>query len=152
MKNKEFEKLLMNLKNELNDKMNLEQNLKEKEKPIDLELKNESKELFLDTMMEKDKEIKELKLKLSRYPFELKEGEKIMSIIFTSVDQKVCHSIICKNKEKFNIIENKFYEAYPDYLETENFFTLNGKKVNKYKTLDDNNIKNNDIILLNVIE
>ena len=102
--------------------------------------------------MEKDKELKELKLKLSRYPFELMEGEKIMSIILSTVDQKIHHSIICKNKEKFNIIENKFYEAYPDFIETENFFTLNGKKINKYKTLDENNIKNNDIILLNVFE
>ena len=153
MKNKEFEKELINLKNKLNDKINLELNQKEKEKekPINIEFKNESKELFLETIMEKDKEIKELKLKLSRYPFELMEGEKIISIILTSVDQKFFHSIICKNKEKFNIIENKFYEAYPDYIETENFFTLNGKKVNKYKTLDDNNIKNNDIILLNII-
>ena len=152
MKNKEFEKELINLKNKLNNKINFEPNQKEKEKPINIEFKNESKELFLDAIMEKDKEIKELKLKLSRYPFELMEGEKIISIILTSVDQKFFHSIICKNKEKFNIIENKFYEAYPDYIETENFFTLNGKKVNKYKTLDDNNIKNNDIILLNVIE
>ena len=152
MKNKEFEKQLINLKNKLDNKINLELNQKEKEKPINIEIKNESKELFLDSILEKDKEIKDLKLKLSRYPFELMEGEKIISIILTSVDQKFCHSIICKNKEKFNIIENKFYEAYPEYIETENFFTLNGKKVNKYKTLDDNNIKNNDIILLNVIE
>jgi len=154
MKNEEFENELINLKNKINDKINLELNQKEKEKekPLNIEFKNESKELFLETIMEKDKEIKELKLKLSRYPFELMEGEKIISIILTSVDQKFFHSFICKNKEKFNIIENKFYEAYPDYIETENFFTLNGKKVNKYKTLDDNNIKNNDIILLNVIE
>ena len=110
------------------------------------------KNYFLIQFWEKDKEIKDLKLKLSRYPFELIEGEKIISIILTSVDQKFCHSIIWKYIEKFNINENKFYEAYPEYIETENFFTLNGKKVNKYKTLDDNNIKNNDIILLNVIE
>ena len=152
MKNKEFEKQIINLKNELNSKINLEANLQEKEKSINIDFKNESKEKFLEAIMEKDKEIKELKLKLSRYPFELMEGEKIMAIILTSVDQKIHCSIICKNKEKFNIIENKFYEAYPDYIETENFFTLNGKKINKYKTLEENNIKNNDIILLNVFE
>ena len=152
MKNKEFEKQIINLKNELNSKINLEANLQEKEKSINIDFKNESKEKFLEAIMEKDKEIKELKLKLSRYPFELMEGEKIMAIILTSVDQKIHYSIICKNKEKFNIIENKFYEAYPDYIETENFFTLNGKKINKYKTLEENNIKNNDIILLNVFE
>ena len=147
MKNKEFEKQLIN-KNELNNKINLESNIQEKEKSIN----KESIELFYEAIMEKDKELKELKLKLARYPFELMEGEKIMSIILSTVDQKIHHSIICKNKEKFNIIENKFYEAYPDYIETENFFTLNGKKINKYKTLDENNIKNNDIILLNVFE
>ena len=52
------------------------------------------KNYFLIQFWEKDKEIKDLKLKLSRYPFELIEGEKIISIILTSVDQKFCHSII----------------------------------------------------------
>ena len=60
--------------------------------------------------MEKDKELKELKQKikesnqkLSRYPFELNEGEELMTINFSSVDQKIQnYSIICKNIYPFS--------------------------------------------------
>ena len=102
--------------------------------------------------MEKDNEIKELKLKLSRYPFELKEGEKLMTVIITSNDQSIHNSIICKNTDKFNKVENRLYELFPEYSETENYFVVNGNKINKYKTLDDNKINDNDIIVLNVLE
>jgi hypothetical protein len=40
------------------------------------------------------------------------------------------------------------YDEYPEYIESENYFLVNGKKVNKYKTLEYNKIKNNDIIML----
>ena len=106
----------------------------------------------LNAVLEKDKEIKELRLKLSRYPFQLEEGEKLISVIFISFDQKVHHSMICKNTTKFSIIEGKLYEEYKDYEELETYFTVNGKRINRHKTLDDNQIKNNDIIMLNVVE
>ena len=102
--------------------------------------------------MEKDREIKDLKLKLSRYPFELNDGEELMSLIFISVDQKLHCSIICKNIDKFNKVESKLYDNYSEYAENENYFTFNGIKINKYKTLKENNIKNNNIIILNTIE
>jgi len=37
----------------LDNKINLELNQKEKEKPINIEIKNESKELFLDSILGK---------------------------------------------------------------------------------------------------
>ena len=54
--------------------------------------------------------IDELKAKLSRFPFELKEGEKIMSIIITSPDKKNIKSIICKNTDIFYNMEKKLYQ------------------------------------------
>ena len=106
----------------------------------------------INSILEKDKEIKELRLKLSRYPIQLEEGEKLISVIFVSSDQKVHYSIICKNTSKFSIIEGKLYEEYNDYEEPETFFTVNGRRINRHKTLYDNKIKNNDIIMLNVVE
>ena len=107
---------------------------------------------FLEAILKKDKEIEELKLKLSRYPFELAKGEKLMSIIFNSIDQKVNYSIICKNTDKFCNIETQLYDAYPEYSESINIFTVNGNKINRNKNLDDNKIKNNDIIILNKMD
>jgi len=103
---------------------------------------------LLKAVLKKDKEIEELKLKLSRFPFELAQGEKLISIIFASTDQKVLYSTICKNTDKFGNIELKLYDAYPDYSESVNIFTVNGKKINRSKNLDENKIKNHDTIIL----
>ena len=94
----------------------------------------------------KENEIKQLKQIM---PYELKNGEKLMPIIFTSTDQKIHCAFICKNTDKFNLIENLLYEVYPEYQENENFFTVNGNRVNKSKTMEQNNIKPSSIILLN---
>jgi len=73
-----------------------------------------------------------------------------MSVIFISPNQKIHHSIICKKTDQFTKIETQLYKEYPDYRDLENYFVVNGQKINKYKTLKDNNIKNSDIITLNI--
>ena len=111
----------------------------------------DSKESLITTILEKEREIKALKIKLSRYPFILEEGEKLMVLNFKSVDQKIQnHSIICKNTDIFNYIEKKLYDDFKEYYDTENYFTVNGNKIHKLKNLDENKLHNNDIILLNV--
>ena len=115
-------------------------------------LEKESKESFIDTIMAKDKEIRELKLKLSRYPFTLEEGEKLISIIFQSSDQSLHSSIICKNTDKFHKVEEIICEKNPKFIDTENFFYLNGTKINRNKTIEQNGIKDDDIILLNTFD
>ena len=75
-----------------------------------------------------------------------------MSVIITSPDQKIHFSIICKNTTSFNRIEEKIYKDYPEYLEIENYFLVNGNKINKYKTMEENKIKNSDIIVLHQLE
>ena len=91
-------------------------------KLLNKNLEKESKDSFIDTIMAKDKEIRELKLKLSRYPFTLEEGEKLISIIFQSSDQSLHSSIICKNTDKFHKVEEIIYEKNPKFIDTENFF------------------------------
>ena len=103
---------------------------------------------LLDDIESKEKEIKKLNEMKSRFPFELLENEKLMTLIIISNDQKIHYSLVCKNTQKFTIIEYKLYEKYPEYLEFENFFLINGNKINKYKSLEENNIKNSDIITL----
>ena len=136
----------------LKEKYNKLKNLQEvrPKMPID---NSEIRDSLYESVFEKEKEIKELRLQLSRYPLPLNDGEKLMSLIFTSADQVIHHSVICKNNELFNKVENRLYEdGFLEYKESENFFTFNGLKINKNKSLDENNIKNSDIIILNVIE
>ena len=100
---------------------------------------------LLEELKSKENELNQFK---SNYPCELKKGEKLMTVIFLSVDQKVHYAFICKNTDIFNKIENKLYEIYPEYIESENYFTVHGVNVNKYKTFEQNNIKNSDIIIM----
>ena len=99
-------------------------------------------------LLELNKKIDELKEKLSRYPFELLKGEKIISVIFTTEDQKIHYSIICKNTDKFINLEEKLYNDYPEYFKKDCcFFLVNGNLINKSQTLDENKIQNSDIII-----
>ena len=85
---------------------------------------------------------------LSQFSFELSGREKIISIIFISFDQNIISSFICKNTDIFNSLENKFYEKYSEYKNLDNIFISNGRKIDKNKSLDENKIKNNDIITI----
>ena len=77
----------------------------------------------------------------------------MIKINFYSVNQKIQnYSILCRKNEKFAIIEQNLYEAYPEFIETENYFLLGGKKINRNKTLAQNNINHNDNILLEIYD
>ena len=96
--------------------------------------------------------INELKKINGKNKFDLKEGEYLMPIIFQSIDSKIHYAFICKNTDRFNNIENMLYDKYPEYLESENYFTVNGIKINKSKTMEQNKIKYSDIIILNIYD
>jgi len=146
--NKGEEQLRKELDNEIKKYNNLKKQIEE-EKSLRMTYGKETKESYIETIIEKDKKIRELELKISRFPFILEEGEVLMSIIFISSDQNLHYSVICKNTDEFYKIESQLYKKYPEYTENENFFILNGKKINRYKTLEQNGVKNNDIIILN---
>ena len=56
--------------------------------------------------------------------------------------------MICKNTDKFAIIEQELYDVFPQYKNTENYFLLNGNKVNKNQTLEEINIQQYDRFIL----
>ena len=126
-------------------------NRKKENKIIDNSLNEEIKEAFRQ-IVEKEKKIKELETKISRYPFELNENEQLMSIIIKSDDNKINVPIICKNSFKFIKIEEKFYDMNSEFAEKEINFTLNGAKLNKNKTLEENGIKDKDIIIVKNVD
>ncbi len=97
----------------------------------------------------KDKEIQTLKKVI---PFEIKDGEKLLTVIFVSEDQKIHYSLICKDNEKFYNLENRLYDIYPEFIEKENCYTINGNKINRFKTLKENMIEYSDIIMLTTKE
>ena len=94
------------------------------------------------------KDIDELKNKLSLYPFKPSKEEKLMSVIFSSLDENILYSIICKNTEQFSKLEEKLYNDYPEYSKFDNYFMIKGNRVDKMKTLEENEIKNGDVIII----
>ena len=95
----------------------------------------------------------DLKSKLSTIEVEFKnygnllDGEKLVALNFISVDQGINHTIICKNKTEFHIVEGQLYQKFPEYRANDNFFLFNGVKINRWETLEDNGINGYTIML-----
>ena len=157
-KNNNLNNKITNLDNSYKEILNQNKNLMEKNKRlsdelslIKIEKEKKNKELLYEKLYKKVEELEELKEELARYPIKLLKGEKLISVIFTSGDQKLQHSIISKNTEKLSKLVEQLYKDYPEYLESEsqNYFISNGNKVSLFKSLDENNIHNSDVIILN---
>ena len=113
------------------------------------EIKKVNTQKNSDEIVSLYKRIDDLNKKLNRYPFILEEGEKILSIIFTSVNQKVNYSMICKNTDSIYKLEGELYKIFPDLAETNNYFLCKGTVVNRFKNFEELKFKNGDIIIIN---
>ena len=102
--------------------------------------------------MKLNKEKDDLLEKIKRYPVILEKGEKLISIIFSSINQNFNYSLICKNTDNIQKIEEQLYNQYPQIMETENYFSFKGKLLNKFQAFEKNNIKNGDTIILKQID
>ena len=78
----------------------------------------------------------------------VKPGEKIISINFVSMgNQDIGHySLVCKNTELFVRLEERLYDDFPQFKNYETYFEKNTKRIKRFKTLDENEIKNKDVI------
>ena len=137
-----------NDENEIQQEKETIKELEEKIKELNTLLEDKKPEV--NALLSKNRIlIEELKSKLSRFPFELLEGEKLMSIIVTSPDKKIIRSIICKNTDTFHDLKKKRYQYKDNIFEIGNKFSINGRKIDEAKSLEFNKIKDNDIIILN---
>ena len=68
--------------------------------------------------------------------------------MFKSNDQKIDYCLPCKTTTTFVKIEEKLYEEYPEYKETENYFLVNGNRVKRFKSIKENRIKNGKPVIL----
>ena len=81
-------------------------------------------------------------------------GEKIISVLFLTMGSQdiMNYSMPCKTTDLFVDLEKKLYIDFPKYKNYETYFTVNTRRIKRFKTIEENKIKSNDIISLFVIE
>ena len=124
--------------------------IKELEK-LNIELKQKINKLNEETKNCFEKPKKELKDKLevkekSQHQF---NNNNLICVTFFSLDESIIYSMICQNRDKFEILENKFYDKYPEYAKAKISFLLDGNEINRFKSLEENKIGDNNIIVFN---
>lgn len=101
----------------------------------------------------KEKENNNLKLQLENNGTVKKSVnfDDIIIIHFISMDQAINCSLKCLKSDTFVEVEEKLYQKYEQYRETNNNFVTNGRVVLRFKKIFENNIKDGDKVeLINV--
>ena len=99
-----------------------------------------------------EEKVNEIKKIHFNYKSDLFIDKNLISVIIASEDESIIDSFICKKTDKFSKIEDSFYENHPEYNETNNDFYVGRKKIKRNKTLLDNEIYNNSIIIVKKCE
>ena len=154
----DYEIQINELKRQLNEEKNKNQkliiennNLKNLIQKYEITIKS-----LKDEINKKNIEIEQYKLdkQSDDYITSIKPGEKIMSINFVSMgNNDIGHySLACKNTDLFVRLEERLYNDFPQFKNYETYFEVNTKRIKRFKTLEENNIKNKNIINMFIID
>ena len=128
---------------------NLQNNKKENSniKILENENKNLKNKLYL-----LENELNEMKLKLKNNKNKFVNFDDVMVINFESTDSSIHEGIQCLGTDTFAEVEERLYQKYDEFRNTNNMFTFNGRPILRFKKLKENNIRNGDKIILIKIE
>ena len=81
-------------------------------------------------------------------------GEKIMTVNFnTQGTQYICNwSMSCKKANVFVRLEEILNNEFPDLKKHDTYFEVNTRRIKRFQTLEENGIKNNDMINIFLID
>ena len=135
--------------NKIIDGLNKKQNEEEESKYIILSLN--------ETIKDQEKKINELKTQLNTNVNIKKSAnsfnfDDIIVVHFISMDQKINCALKCLKTDIFAEVEEKLYQKYDEYRESNNNFIANGKMILRFKKICDNEIHDGDKIQLINIE
>ena len=142
------------LKRELNNANRIIEEQKIKIIELENQLKNDNIISLKNEIKLKNKKIEELTIKLHNVNINNHKSERKDNkcINFTSIDQKINYSLPCLSTDIFAKIEEELYKKYPEFRETNNYFTSNGKEILRFKTISENNISKEYPVILCVPE
>ena len=108
---------------------------------------------FEEKIISKNREINNLKENNDKNKItSIKSGEEIIALFFTSIHEDIQKPISCKKTDIFGKIEEKIYDEYPIYKNSNSYFTVNGNVINSFKTIEKNGIKNGNTIIVNIYD
>ena len=76
------------------------------------------------------------------------DSKELITLHFKSSDQTINYAVRCNPNLRFNLIANKIFEKEPNFVENGFYFLSCGKKINEYKTIKDNELKEGDVIII----
>ena len=101
-------------------------------------------------IMQQDDKIKELELKLQKNDKIYRND--IIVINFMSTDQAINTGIACTADDTFAEVEEKLYQMYNEYRNTNNILLHKGNMILRFKKIKENKIKNGDKIIVQIPE
>ena len=147
--NEELKNKIDELKNE-NKKLNNE--LINAKKIISNFKNNNQQNININNLNEiiknKDIEINNLKLQIQNKNNNFVNFNDIIIVHFISTDQKINYPINCLKTDTFAEVEEKLYQKYVEYRETNNNFIAKGRVILRFKKICENNIENGDKVQL----
>ena len=152
-KNKKENKELKNTNNELkNENKKLNNELIKAQKIISNFKNNNQQNININNLNEiiknKDIEINNLKLQIQNKNNNFVNFNDIIIVHFISTDQKINCPINCLKTDTFAEVEEKLYQKYVEYRETNNNFIAKGRVILRFKKICENNIENGDKVQL----
>ena len=160
LKNKKLEDEIQRLKNKLNELKNNNNILINENNNLKLKLGNSNQlnqinqfnqmnineiNNLRQIIIQKDKEINELKLKI---PNEYVKMKNIMVINFLSTDQNIRCGVPCLADDTIAEVEEKLYQQFNEFRNTNNILLFGGNTILRFKKVRENNIHNGDTILI----
>ena len=106
---------------------------------------NDIKELFDDNFFK----FEGLKLEDMK---QFVDFNNIMVINFISGDGNINEGIKCLKTDTFAQVEEQLYKIYDKYRESNNTFIFGGNTVLRFKTIEENKIKNGEKILMQIFD
>jgi molybdopterin converting factor small subunit len=112
---------------------------------------NNEMQKLKDEINDKENQINKLKIELQNDKNDKKSADlnDIISVTFISTEQKMNnYKISCLKTDRFAEIEEKLYQEFEEFRETNNIFIVNGRIIYRFKKMSENNINNGDTIQL----
>ena len=105
---------------------------------------------------QKNNELNNLRIKLNNNNnnqiLNINPGEQIIAVNFVSIGHDIQKPIACKNTDIISRLEEKVYNEYPEYKEKNTYLTVNGKMIKRFKSVEQNEIKDGNSIIVNIYE